>query len=302
MTDLVTAAVWNIEADGGRNGEHRDLALDTLTEYEPDIFLQQEAKFSRDRGSERLHAAEKRLGLRGFISAPNPYADADIATAVYVRPTMFDVIEARPRAKPWWLHPCHVVARLGSCPVPLNLISIHMCCFDANQRLMEAGWTAMHAQPGMVTLAAGDTNSFPRNPERLALPDWATVTDRAHMVHRTYLDADGHRRSDTRPDAALTDAGYLDLARYVADHLGQHGALNATAGQYKPDQGGPQRIDRAYGTGGLASALHSVEVVDNDNAREASDHSLLILRFHRVRLERVLTPHLAAAHTAGALR
>ncbi|MFI6434453.1 endonuclease/exonuclease/phosphatase family protein [Streptomyces sp. NPDC050759] len=300
MTDLVTAAVWNIKADGGRNGEHRHLALDVLTEYEPDIFLQQEAKFSRERGSELVHATEKRLSLRGFLSAPNPYADADIATAVYLRPTMFDVVEARPRAKPWWLHPCHVVARLGTCPVPLNLISLHMCCFDANQRLTEACWTAMHA--GAVTLAAGDTNSYPRNPERLALPDWAAVTDRAHMVHRTYLDADGHRRSDTRPDAALTDAGYLDLARYAADHLGQPEALNATAGQCKPDQGGPQRIDRAYGTGGLASALHSVEVVDNDDTREASDHSLLILRFYRVRLERVLTLPLAAAHTAEALR
>ncbi|MCX5357303.1 endonuclease/exonuclease/phosphatase family protein [Streptomyces sp. NBC_00124] len=302
MTDLVTVAVWNIEADGGRNGEHRDLALDVLSELEPDVFLQQEATFSRDRGSERLHAAEKRLALRGFLSAHNPYADADIATAVYLRPTMFDVVEARPRAKPWWLHPCHVVARLGSCPVPLHLLSFHMCCFDANQRLAEASWTAILAQPGMVTLAAGDTNSYPRNPELLALPNWAAVTDRAHMVHRTYLDADGHRRSDTRPDTALTDAGYLDLARYSADHLGQYEALNATAGQHKPDQGGPQRIDRAYGAGGLASALHSVEVVDNDDTREASDHALLILRFYRVRLERLLTPPLAAAHTAEALR
>ncbi|MFB8775805.1 endonuclease/exonuclease/phosphatase family protein [Streptomyces broussonetiae] len=302
MTDLVTVAVWNIEADGGRNGEHRDLALDVLAGVEPDVVLQQEAKFSRERGSERLHATEKRLGLRGFLSAPNPYADADIATAVYLRPFLFDVVEARPRAKPWWLHPCHVVARLGNCPVPLNLISFHMCCFDATQRLTETGWLAMHAQPGMVTLAAGDTNSYPRNPERLALPDWDTVTDRAHMVHRTYLDADGHRRSDTRPDAALIDAGYLDLARYAADHLGQPEALNATAGQQKPDQGGPQRIDRPYGAGGLASALHSVEVVDNDDTREATDHSLLILRFYLVRLKRMLTPHMATAYTAETLR
>jgi exonuclease III len=284
----VDLAVWNIEAGGGRNGERRDLALDILAEYSPDVVLQQEAKHSRERGGLLMHATEKRLKLRGFLAAPNPYADADIATAVYVRPDLFHVAEARPRAKPWWLHPCHVVARLDNCPVPLNLISFHMCCFDANQRLTEASWLAMQAGPGMVTLAAGDTNSYPRNPERLALPDWDNVTDRAHMVHRTYVDADGHRRSDTRPDAALTDAGYLDLARYASDHLSQPGALAATAGQHRHDQGGAQRIDRGYAVGGLASALEHVEVIDNEDTRSASDHALLLYRFNRTRLERVL--------------
>ncbi|MEU3091333.1 hypothetical protein ACWCQ0_41635 [Streptomyces massasporeus] len=181
-----------------------------------------------------------------------------------------------------------MVARLDNCPVPLNLISFHMCSFDANQRLTEANWLAMQAGPGMVTLAAGDTNSYPRNPERLALPDWDNVTDRAHLVHRTYVDADGHRRNDTRPDAALTDAGYLDLARYASDHLSQPGALAATTGQHRHDQGGAQRIDRGYAVGGLASALEHVEVIDNEDTRSASDHALLLYRFNRTRLERVL--------------
>ncbi|WP_405576154.1 hypothetical protein [Streptomyces sp. NBC_01092] len=39
----------------------------------------------------------------------------------------------------------------------------------------------------------------------------------------------------------------------------------------------------------MASALEHVEVVDNEDTREASDHALLIYRFHRTRLERVLT-------------
>ncbi|MCQ4084377.1 hypothetical protein NGB36_28300 [Streptomyces sp. RB6PN25] len=85
MTNTITVAVWNVEADGGRNGEHRDLVLDILSEHLPDIFLQQEAKFSRERGCARMHAAEERLGLRGFLSTPNPHADAGIASAVYVR-------------------------------------------------------------------------------------------------------------------------------------------------------------------------------------------------------------------------
>ncbi|NGO66832.1 endonuclease/exonuclease/phosphatase family protein [Streptomyces boncukensis] len=288
----VDVAVWNIEADGGRNGERRDFALDILAglgDGGPDVLLQQEAKFSRERGNQLMHATEKRLKLRGFLSAPNPDADADIATAVYLRPDMFQVAEARPRAKPWWLHPCHVTAKLGDCPIPLNLISFHMCWFDANNRLTEAGWLTTQAQLGMATLAGGDTNSYPRSPEPISLPDWDKVTDRAHMVHRTFLDTDGHRRSDTRPDGALIDAEYVDLARHAADHLGQVGALAATAGFDKPHQGGPQRIDRTYSAGGIAAALDHVEVIDNEDTRAVSDHGLVFYRFHRTRLERVLT-------------
>ncbi|MFF5962797.1 endonuclease/exonuclease/phosphatase family protein [Streptomyces collinus] len=287
----VDVAVWNIEADGGRNGERRDFALDILSEYKPDVVLQQEAKHSRERGGRLMHAAERRLKLRGFLASPNPYVDADIATAVYLRPEMFHVAEQKPRAKPWWLHPCHVQVQLGDCPTPLNFVSFHMCYYDADQRLTEAGWMTTMAELGMVTIAAGDTNSYPRRSEPIGLPTWEKVTDRAHMVQRTYLAADGTRRSDTRPDGVLIDAGYVDLARHASDHLAGVGkeALAATAGFNKPHQGGPQRIDRGYGTGGVASALEHVEVVDNEDTRAASDHALLIYRFHRTRLERVLT-------------
>ncbi|MDF3140979.1 MULTISPECIES: endonuclease/exonuclease/phosphatase family protein [unclassified Streptomyces] len=287
----VDVAVWNIEADGGRNGERRDLALDILAEYNPDVVLQQEAKYSRERGGRLMHATEKRLKLRGFLAAPNPYVDADIATAVYLRAEMFHIAEQKPHAKPWWLHPCRVQAQLGDCPVPLNFASFHMCYYDADQRLTEAGWLTTLAETGMATIAAGDTNSYPRRAEPVALPNWEMVTDRAHMVQRTYLGADGTRRSDTRPDGVLIDAGYVDLAHHAADHLSGlgNGALAATAGFSKPDQGGPQRVDRGYAVGGVASALEHVDVVDTKDTREASDHALLLYRFHRTRLERVLT-------------
>ncbi|GHC76997.1 endonuclease/exonuclease/phosphatase family protein [Streptomyces flavofungini] len=286
----ITVVVWNIEADGGRNGERRDVAFDVLAELNPDVVLQQEAKHSRERGGRLLHAAEKRLGLRGFLAAPNPAVDADISTAVYLRPGMFHVAEQKPRAKPWWLHPCHVRAHLGDCPVPLNLVSFHMCSFDADQRLTEAGWMTTLAGPGMVTIAAGDTNSYPRRCEPIALPTWDHVTDRAHMVQRTYVDTEGIRRTDTRPDGVLNDAGYVDLARHGADHIDGVGAaaLAATAGFDKPHQGGPQRIDRRYAVGGAAAALEHVEVIDNADVRAASDHALVAFRFHRTRLERVL--------------
>ncbi len=290
-SSTIDVAVWNIEADGGRQGERRELALDILAEHDPDVWLQQEAKHSREGGQRLKNSAAKRLGLRGFLAEPNPYVDADIATAVYLRPELFHVREEPPRAKPWWLHPCHVQAQLGDCPVPLNIVSAHLCFFDANQRLTEAGWLTTLAEPGMVTLIGMDSNSYPRAPEPTALPNWDTVTDRAHMVHRTYVDADGHRRSDTRPDAALIDAGYVDLARHAADHLGVDSklALAPTAGFDKPHQGGPQRIDRGYAAGGAADALDHIEVIDTDDTRAASDHALVLYRFSRARLERVLT-------------
>ncbi|MBU3865345.1 endonuclease/exonuclease/phosphatase family protein [Streptomyces sp. 4503] len=290
-SSTIDVAVWNIEADGGRQGERRDLALDILAEHEPDVWLQQEAKHSRKGGQRLKNSAAKRLGLRGFLAEPNPYVDADIATAVYLRPELFHVREEPPRAKPWWLHPCHVQAQLGDCPVPLNTVSAHLCFFDANQRLTEAGWLTTLAEPGMVTLIGMDSNSYPRAPEPTVLPNWDTVTDRAHMVHRTYVDADGHRRSDTRPDAALIDAGYVDLARHAADHLGVDSkmALAPTAGFYKPHQGGPQCIDRGYAAGGAADALDHIEVIDTEDTRAASDHAMVLYRFNRARLERVLT-------------
>ncbi|GAA4782331.1 endonuclease/exonuclease/phosphatase family protein [Streptomyces ziwulingensis] len=291
-TGTIDVAVWNIEADGGRDGERRDFALDILAALKPDIVLQQEAKYSRERGGRLLHAAEKRLKLRGFLSAPNPDIDADIATAVYLRPGLFHIAEQKPHAKPWWLHPCHVQAQLGNCPLPLNLVSFHMCFFDAGQRLAEAQWLTTLAQPGMATMAAGDTNSYPQHPEPLPLPVWETVTDRAHMVQRTYVDAAGRRHSDTRPDGALTAAGFTDLARHAANHCGPNSkrALAATAGFTKPHQGGPQRIDRGYAAGGVQFALEHVEVIDNEDTRAASDHALVLYRYHRTRLEGVLTP------------
>ncbi|MFJ8602271.1 endonuclease/exonuclease/phosphatase family protein [Streptomyces shenzhenensis] len=289
--DTITVVVWNIEADGGPNGERRTPALDVLAGLEPDVVLQQEAKYSRAHGERLMRAAEKRLALRGFLSEPNPDLDTDIATAVYVNPYLFHVAERRPVRKPWYLHPCHVQTYLGDCPVPLNLASFHLCFFDANQRLTEASWLTRLAGPGMVTLAAGDTNSYPRLPETVTLPDWTTVTDHAHMVHRTYLEH-GSRHTDIRPDGTLIDADYVDLARHAADHIrgiSGEAALAPTAGFNKPGQGGPQRIDRGYAFGGAESALIHVEVIDTNETREASDHALLLYRFSRSSLERQLT-------------
>ncbi len=57
----------------------------------------------------------------------------------------------------------------------------------------------------------------------------------------------------------------------------------------KPHQGGPQRIDRGHAAGVAADALDHIEVIDTDDTRAATDHALVLYRFNRARLERVLT-------------
>ncbi|WP_275559146.1 hypothetical protein [Streptomyces sp. 5-6(2022)] len=58
-SSTIDVAVWNIEADGGRQGERRDLALDILAEHEPDVWLQQEAKHSGEGGQRLKNSAAK---------------------------------------------------------------------------------------------------------------------------------------------------------------------------------------------------------------------------------------------------
>ncbi|WP_172387337.1 endonuclease/exonuclease/phosphatase family protein [Streptomyces sp. MNP-20] len=283
----ITVAQWNLEHDGGADGARWEQAHEILRAYQPDIVMRQEMTYSHQRGQQRLHATEHILGLRGFLAPPTP--ESPNSTALFVNPKLFQVDAVYPHHTLWWHPMSNVVAYFQDCPRPLSLGSFHLCSHDADTRLTEARRMTTLARPGMVSLIAGDCNSYPSNPEPgIPLPDWDTVTDRAHMVHRTYLSSTGERHSDIRPDIVLTDARFEDAARYAADHLGQPHALAPTAGQCKPHQGGPQRIDRAYACGGLAAALESVEIIDTKETREVGDHSLGIFRLNRGRLRRLL--------------
>ncbi|MFH8793863.1 endonuclease/exonuclease/phosphatase family protein [Streptomyces sp. NPDC017941] len=284
---MLTVAQWNIEHDGGEDAKRWELAHDVVRTYHPEVFLRQEMTRSHQYGHRRLHEAEHVLGLRGFITPATP--ENQNATGLFLDPHMFNVDGVYPRTTLNWHPVCNVVAYLEDCPRPISFASFHLCFYDAETRLTEARRLTTLTKPGMVGLLGGDCNSYPRNPEpRTPLPDWDTVSDRAHMVHGTYLDPQGHRHSDTRPDTELTAAGYIDLARHAADHLGQPHALAATAGHDKPEQGGPRRTDRAYAFGGLAAALDSVEVIDTHETRAVSKHSLVLYLFHEDRLRQLL--------------
>ncbi|NGO71456.1 endonuclease/exonuclease/phosphatase family protein [Streptomyces boncukensis] len=294
--DLVLVS-WNLEADGeitdtGDAGPAWHLAHDILAEVGPDILLRQEMKYSRTDTMRRLHDAELRLGMSGYLAPDNPGAP-DLPSGVFLRPGLFEVNTHHTPSRPWWLRPCHLTVRLGDCPRPLDLISFHMCFYDPATRSAEAQWLTLGAEPGRASLIAGDCNSYPdhtRNAvERVILPDWDTVPDRAHATHRTIYEL-GCRVSDTRPDRILCDAGYVDLARHACTELEQPSALHPTAGYDKRHQSGPQRIDRAYASAGLHRAVTSVEVIDTDQTRRASDHAMLVVRLSRRELENALTP------------
>ncbi|MEV0438421.1 endonuclease/exonuclease/phosphatase family protein [Streptomyces spectabilis] len=283
----ITVAQWNLEHDGGLDGAQWEQAHEILRSCRPHIVMRQEMTYSHQRGQQRLHAAEHILRLRGFLAPPTP--ESPNATALFVDPRLFQVDAVYLHRTLWWHPMSNVLAYFQDCPRPLSLASFHLCSHDADTRLSEARRMTILARPGTVSLIAGDCNSYPSKPEPgIPLPDWDKVTDRAHRVHRTYLSSTGQRHSDTRPDIVLRDAGFEDLARYAADHLGQPGALAPTAGQCKPAQGGPQRIDRGYGCGGLDTALEAVEVIDTKGTRAVGDHSLVLYHFNRGRTRRLL--------------
>ncbi|MFD0572514.1 hypothetical protein ACFQ0T_29095 [Kitasatospora gansuensis] len=149
---------------------------------------------------------------------------------------------------------------------------MHLSSRSPRTREVEAdmivGWTTR----GRALLVTGDMNSY--SAQDAGLPDFGTVTDRPFIAHRT---VDG-RTPHTVPDEILRTAGLVDLAHYAAEHLGQAEALAPTGSMRRPDQGGGQRIDRAYLNAELAPALRAFEVHTD---RDLSDHSLLLMRFDR---------------------
>ncbi|MYT34389.1 MULTISPECIES: endonuclease/exonuclease/phosphatase family protein [unclassified Streptomyces] len=285
MTEIITVAQWNIEHDGGLDGRRWQLAHEILHSHRPDIVLRQEMTHSHADGRRRLFAAESALGMRGFIAAATP--ESPNACGLFIGPDLFKPVAQYHHETLWWHPMCNVVVRLGDCPILISLASFHLCSHDPETRLTEARRLITLGKPGMISLVGGDCNSYPHIPEPNKLPHWPSVPDRAHIAARTYLDG-GKLLSDTRPDRVLTAAGFVDLARYAYNHLSQDQALAATAGHEKPLQGGPQRIDRMYGTGGIAAALTSVQVIDTEDTRKASDHALVIAKFDRRKLERLL--------------
>jgi len=285
IPETVRFLVWNIE-----RGQHTKDALRWISRLPvpPAAVLWQELQPGD------VETAEATLGMRAFLAEARP-------NSTHHNAILLD--ESGPLAlEEEFVHP----AVLGHAPAniavrlrgpdgtlsdrALTLLSVHASSISPTYRLMEAEFLARFADPKWLTLAAGDFNSYPsRSPgEGPHAIDWTEVPDRVYYMQRTHQTAAG-RDTDDRPDATLLAAGYLDAARWAAEHLHQqHDALAPTAGYGKPRQCGLRRIDRAYLSGPLAPTLMRFEVCDSDELRSVSDHLPLIIDLDAEKLRQVM--------------
>ncbi|MFE0179767.1 endonuclease/exonuclease/phosphatase family protein [Streptomyces olivaceus] len=276
---VVRLLTMNLEFDGGpdtggRPPQRWHQAHELIRSRRPDLLLRQEMTYSHDSHHRRLHAAERALGMRGFLGTAglgrNP-------TGMFVREETFEVHQhVTHPVHPWRTPPTHSVLRLRDAPeVDIIALSWHFAFNSPRGRERETDEVLAFADKtnqGAAFIGGGDCNE-PPNPEGETVPpiDWDTVTDRLHMTHRTRHDpATGRRIACTYLDDTLTAAELRDPARHAAHALNQPDSLDATAGHGKPQQGGPRRIDRIYLDQRLVDAVvdttgisdhHAVEVV-----------------------------------------
>ncbi|MFF7474586.1 endonuclease/exonuclease/phosphatase family protein [Streptomyces sp. NPDC008092] len=285
---VVTAITGNLEHDGGAEELGKPPARwcdwhELIAEHRPDVLLRQEMTYSRAEGHRRLHAAERRLGMRGFLGAQGSGRNG---TGLFVRPEVFDVHQQFEHPRLWRTPPTNIIASLHEVPVPrIVMASWHLAFNSPHDREREADEILALADKvngGAAFIGGGDCNEYPHPAGERVLPiDWTskTITDRFHMMHRTNQGLGGSRVSCTYADEALLGAGLHDPARYAAHGpLAQKDALLPTAGHGKPTQGGDRRIDRIYVDPWLINAVISVYVIDTTGL---SDHHAVAVVFSR---------------------
>ncbi|MFJ9523129.1 endonuclease/exonuclease/phosphatase family protein [Kitasatospora sp. NPDC101801] len=284
--DLLTIASWNIEHDGwesdGRGGGNLNrwyAAHEFLAGLGPFAAVaRQEMTHSLTwRGRMAWQAGSALGGLIPFVH-PTPTPASRNPTGLLLDTREFWPVGEWPENKNWWHGPTAVEVRLaGTAPDAATLVlgSVHLSSRSPHTREVEADMITGWMEGRRAVLVTGDMNSYSAQDE--GLPNFDTVIDRPFTAHRTL---DG-RTPHTVPDEILRRAGLVDLARYAAEQLGQPEALAPTGSMRRPDQGGGQRIDRAYLNERLAPALRSFEVHTD---LSLSDHSLLVMTFDRQEL------------------
>ncbi|MEU7640928.1 endonuclease/exonuclease/phosphatase family protein [Streptomyces sp. NPDC039016] len=295
--DAVRVISWNSEHNGiDRDGSDRRwrLAMSVFAGLRPHILLRQEMTRADLHGQRAVWAEAARLGgLQPFLAHATP--ESANPTGVYIDRDLFEPTEYFEHGTAMWHPVCNPVVRLKGSTRKLSLASIHLCSWDPDLRLHEARRLTILGKPGMAAILGGDCNSYPHSQSEAAtLPDWPDIADRTHFEHRT-VDWFGERVSDTRPDRVLAGSHdgrspvFSELGQYAATKLNQPDALAPTASLWRTDQGDMQRIDRIYATPQVAEALTSLEVLVNDDIREASDHCPVLATFSLSRLRRALS-------------
>ncbi|MFI1012637.1 hypothetical protein [Streptomyces sp. NPDC020965] len=244
------------------------------------------------------------LRPQGILGGP---AVADLRTAVFIRPDAFRLVrrnDPRPPGSPWGCPPTTVDLRLAAFPAATRELVFtvahhHYASPPARklegQELTKAADRRDSADRTPVypngrpreALTVLDANSYPEpgTPGDTPPPNPKLIADRSHIAHRFVLGDDGSLVPDTYSDRILRTAGMEDIARHLALTTGRTDVL-APADGY-PDQGGPCRIDRAYATSGLLTAVEDFRVVETTGL---SDHPLLLISLSQQRLAEVLTP------------
>ncbi|MGW6461035.1 endonuclease/exonuclease/phosphatase family protein [Streptomyces sp. NPDC055078] len=271
------------------------LSADWIRDQDPDIVFQQEVQPGQ------LHAQAARMGMTGYI-APSRSGSNDNAIFVKNSGPLVVTEEYRQDWAPWHA-PANIAVTFRDpdgalSPRQISCVSGHACYWSPEHRLTEARWCSTLAKPGWLSIHFWDWNSY--RADEMADGWWEGYDDHAFVANRTYTEG-GRRRTDDRPDRELTAAGYIEMARYAADHLGQSEAMNPTAG-YRTHPGRPDAplysIDRGYLSRELAPALTGFTVADTPLLRRLADHLPLIATFDGAALHSILhadtpryTPH-----------
>lgn len=304
-------AVWNIEHDGGRDGERLDAAVDVLREYRPDIWLRQETTYSHLDGRRRLFRIEEALGMRGFLAEPElnttrPNAASTNPTAIFIRPETIQVV-AEYAQRPYSQNAMtNIVVKFRGTKREVILASFHLSHADPDLRLSEARKLGNFGKDGQIAILGGDCNSYPEPgaPGEPELPDWPSIENKTLYVNRCWMAEDGRMVTDIRPDQILRKGDLLlDPMRYLAGRITEYNLKDCgTASLWRTDQGNRQRIDRAYMSTYLATAIVHTEVIADERVRAASDHALVMVYLDMMRLRYLLGDTEAAETPAvGAL-
>lgn len=276
----ITALAYNVE-----KGVNQGPATAWIRGLKPDIFFMQEVQLGQ------LNRLVDLLGMDGYAAAHRPRRNN--STAIFLKrggPLTF----VEEFAQEWapWQAPANITVKLTDpdgtvSPRHISCVSGHASYFSAEMRLIEAQWCTTLAKPGWLSLHFWDWNSYRAG----TVVNWERYEDRAFFAARTYPEG-GRRRTDDRPDRELTAAGYVEMARWAADHLDQPDAMDASTG-YRPHPGRPDDeprhcIDRGYLSAELAPALTCFTVCDTPALREMSDHLPLVAKFDYDTLRAIL--------------
>jgi exonuclease III len=281
MTDAyVTALAYNIE-----KGVNLEPATNWVVQQRPDIFFMQEVQPGQ------LDTLTRLLDMDGYLAVHRPGSTND--NAIFLRrggPLTFT--EEYPQGWAPWHAPANIAVKMTDpdgtvSPRQISCVSGHASYFSSAMRLVEAQWCTTLAKPDWLTVLLYDWNSYRAG----TTIEWEQYEDRAFFAARTYFEG-RQRLTDDRPDRELTAAGYIEMARWAAEHRDQPEAMIASSG-FRPHPGRPRNaprhcVDRGYMSAELAPALTSFTVCDTEQLRQMSDHLPLLARFDRDALRTIL--------------